>query len=878
MKKLYLLTTIILIFHFLESSAQETDSVVTKTYSTTYLNQGSQIKIDGIIDDPGWDLVDWSGGYVEQEPDPNTTPSEETKMKILYDDKNLYVAFRCFDKDPEGIEKRMSRRDGFTGDWVEINIDSYNDLRTAFSFTITAAGVKGDEFVTNNGDDWDSTWDPIWYVKTNTDSEGWTAEIRIPLSQLRFSKDADQTWGIQSTRRYFRNEERSLWQQVPLNAPGWVSEFGKLKGLKNLKPQKQLEIQPYIVAGVETYEAEAGNPFMDGSETTFAGGLDGKIGITNDLTVDFTINPDFGQVEADPSAIALDGFQIFFQERRPFFIENKNIFDYQFSNSQAGNTFGFDNLFYSRRIGRAPQGSSNPTSEEFVDQPDVTTILGAAKFSGKTKDGWSVGVLESTTAQESASLTDHENERKEVVEPLTNYFVGRVQKDFNDRNSFIGGIFTATNRNLTDNLGFLHKSAYTGGLDFTHQWKNRTWYTRGNFVFSQVNGSEEAIEQTQQSIAHLFNRVDANYLDLDTTRTSLMGTGGNVQFGKAAGDWRFEVGTTWRSPELELNDIGFQRQADDIRTYGWVGYRPTKVLKKVRRYGINYSYVTAYDFGGNLNLWRNRVNGWVNFNNNWNTNGGITVVPVNYSNFALRGGPRLRLNRSISYWYNLNSDSRKKLSGGINHSGSRSEDGAQESYNFGGYLAYQPTNALRLSFSPSISINRDQLQYVTNVELSDRTRYINARIKQETFNMSIRIDYIVAPNFSIQYWGQPFISNGTYDQFKYISNSMAENFDDRFTILEGDQLNLIDGEFQVNEGNELTYSFDNPDFSFVQWRSNLVARWEYIPGSELFLVWSQDVSQSGDVTQGLFRNLEDNILNQQPRNIFLIKATYRFRR
>lgn len=259
------------------------------------------------------------------------------------------------------------------------------------------------------------------------------------------------------------------------------------------------------------------------------------IGITNDLTLDFTINPDFGQVEADPSAIALDGFQIFFQERRPFFIENKNIFDYQFSNSQAGNTFGFDNLFYSRRIGRSPQGSANIVINEYVDQPDITTILGAAKFSGKTKDGWSVGVLESTTAQESAKITDLVSERIETVEPLTNYFVSRVQKDFNNRNSFIGGIFTATNRNLTDNLAFLHKSAYSGGLDFTHQWKGRAWYAKGNFVFSKVSGSKDAITRTQQSIAHLFNRVDADYLKLDTERTSLMGTGGNVQFGKAAG-------------------------------------------------------------------------------------------------------------------------------------------------------------------------------------------------------------------------------------------------------------------------------------------------------------------------------------------------------
>ena len=271
----------------------------------------------------------------------NTPPSQQTKFKILYDASFLYVAFRCYDTEPHKIEQRLSRRDGFSGDWVELNIDSYYDKRTSFSFTITAAGVKGDELVSENGNNWDSSWNPIWYAKTNTDAEGWTAEMKIPLSQIKFSGSQNQVWGLQSTRRFFREEERSLWQRVPRDAPGWVSEFGELHGLKNLKPQKQLEIQPYTVAQIETFEPEEGNPFRDGTEGKIPAGLDAKIGVTNDLTLDLTINPDFGQVEADPSAIALDGFQIFFREQRPFFIENKNIFNYPVSRSEAGKYFWF---------------------------------------------------------------------------------------------------------------------------------------------------------------------------------------------------------------------------------------------------------------------------------------------------------------------------------------------------------------------------------------------------------------------------------------------------------------------------------------------------------------------------------------------------------
>ncbi|MEO1653841.1 MAG: DUF5916 domain-containing protein, partial [Bacteroidota bacterium] len=550
--------------------AQNQESIPKRKYTTLHLGDQKVPKIDGIIDDESWSLVEWSGEYVELSPEENTTPSEQTKLKILYDDKYLYVAFRCYDKDPEGVVRRLSRRDGFDGDWVEINIDSFHDLRTAFSFTISASGVRGEEFVTNNGANWDNTWNPIWMAKTQVDAEGWTAELKIPLSQLRFGKDKNQIWGIQSTRRYFRKEERSVWQRNPQNSPGWVSEFGELHGLDKLKPQRQLEIQPYVVASIKTFESLDENPFTDGKDLRLNGGLDGKLGVTNDLTLDFTFNPDFGQVEADPSAIALDGFQIFFQERRPFFIENKNIFDYPFSQSRAWlPTGGIDNLFYSRRIGRSPQGFA---LGQFVDQPSTTDIIGAAKFSGKTKDGWSIGFLESFTAEESAKIYDGTVESKQVVEPATNYLVSRIQRDFNKNNTFIGAMFTAVNRNITESTSFLHKAAYTGGLDITHQWKNRSYYMKANFVFSRVQGTTEAITRTQQSITHLFQREDANHLRVDPNLTALAGTGGSLQYGKASGNWRYETGITYRSPELELNDLGFQLFADDIRYYAWVQY------------------------------------------------------------------------------------------------------------------------------------------------------------------------------------------------------------------------------------------------------------------------------------------------------------------
>ncbi|WP_421808011.1 DUF5916 domain-containing protein [Flagellimonas sp.] len=866
-----------------KSQAQDTTEVVVKkTYTTHDLGEYAAPTINGVLEDEAWNLVEWAGDYIEWQPDENTPPSHQTKFKILYDSKNLYIGVRCYDDEPDKIVKRLSRRDGFDGDWVEFNIDSYFDKRTAFSFTITAAGVKGDEFISNNGNNWDSSWNPIWYAKSHVDDEGWTAELRIPLSQLKFGSAEEQVWGFQSTRRFFRDEERSLWQRKPVDQPGWVSEFGELHGLKNIEPQKQLEIQPYTVTNTETYEAEENNPFRDGSENNLTVGLDAKIGITNDLTLDLTVNPDFGQVDADPSAIALDGFQIFFQERRPFFVENKNIFDFSVSQSQAGNTFGSDNIFYSRRIGRSPQGYPNTSDSEFVNQPDNTPIIGAAKFSGKTKDGWAIGVLESVTAQRTATILNGNGDtREEMVEPLTNYFVGRLQKDFNERNSYIGGIFTATNReNLPEQLNFLHDAAYTGGLDFKHQWANRDWYVGGNITLSHVRGSEEAITNTQESITHLFGRVGADHVVVDSTRTSLTGTGGNVQIGKIGnGHWRFESGATWRSPELELNDIGFQRQSDDVRHYTWIGYQTLKPDSTFRRVGINYNHWSAWDFQGNHNYMQFNTNSWQNWKGNWNTNIGFNYAPIQYSNFALRGGPRLRQSTWMSFWNSINTDNRKKMRFSFFHNGRKALDNSIKTYYMEGGFVYQPINALRVSAFPSLQINNDQLQFINNFDdVNGSPRYLNGEIDQRTLSMSVRLNYTINPNLTIQYWGQPFISRGRYSNFKHITDPVAKTFEDRFVQYTPEQTSLVDGTYAIDEDLDgvADFSFDNPDFSFVQFRSNLVIRWEYIPGSEIFLVWSQDVSRSGDPTNGLLSSLGDNIFGQKPQNIFLLKATYRF--
>ena len=842
--------------------------------------------LDGILTDETWNSVEWAGDFKQWMPDEGKAPAQKTKFKIIYDEKNIYVAVRCYDTEPDKIVNRLSRRDGNDGDWVEVNFDSYHDLRTGFAFTVTAAGVKGEEAISGNGNNWDSSWNPIWYVKTNIDEEGWTAEMKIPFTQVRFSDAAEQVWGLQMHRNNFRENERSIWQRIPRDLPGWVSNLGELHGIKNIKPQKQIEIQPYAVGQTETFEKEPGNPFATGKRSNANFGIDGKVGVTNNLTLDFTVNPDFGQVEADPSAIALDGFQIFQREQRPFFVENKNIFDYQVTKAQAGGPFTRDNVFYSRRIGRSPQGGTTTSSGEFVDRPGNTTILGAAKFSGKTKSGLSIGILEAVTQEEFAEIDNNGSRRKQVVEPLTNFFLTRLQKEYNNSNTLIGGMFTATNRNLTDTgISGMHNAAYAGGLDFKHQWNNRSWYVEGNVVMSKVLGSKEAIYNTQTSLRHNFQRVDASHVEVDPTKTSLTGTGGNIKFGKSGGgNFVFDSGVTWRSPELELNDMGFQRNADDITHYNWMAYRSLKPFSIFRRLQVNYNHYVSWNFEGKNTYVGINTNSHATFNNNWRTGFNMHYVTVDYTDSALRGGPMLRLPNSFDYNMYVSSDQSKKVQfrvrGGQTNG---AENGFTRKY-ASMRMTYVPINSLNISISASINNNQQELQYVTTAHGSSLTngnpRYINASLEQDTFNMSLRLNYTISPNLSIQYYGSPFISRGRYNNFKYITNSLASKFTDRFQTLSANQItydNASDS-YLVDENRDATtdYTIGNPNFSFIQFQSNLVARWEYIPGSEIFLVWSKGITRYGDPMDDLLPSLGDNIFGQTAHNIFLIKATYRF--
>ncbi len=869
---------IILLFAFLLSifTVDAQDSI--RIYHTARIS-GSPPVIDGLMNEGVWDQVEWSGAFIQREPYEYQKPSQETAIKILYDDNNLYVAIRAFDTEPDKIEKRLTRRDSFEGDWVAIGIDSYNDKMTGFSFSVNAAGVKNDGIVTNDND-FDETWDPVWYTKVSIDALGWLAEMKIPFTQLRFSKKDDYIWGFEVIRWYFRKEEMSLWQMVPQDATGWASLWGELHGINNIQPNKEVELIPYAMGSVETYEKEEGNPFEDGTDFGFNAGLDGKVAISNDFTLNFTINPDFGQVEADPSEVNLSAFETYFQEKRPFFVEGSNIYNYPAG--VADGFFGRDNLFYSRRIGRSPQYELDLGDNEYAKIPESTRILGAVKLSGKTANGWSLGVLECLTNKENAKVDINGNQYETTIEPLTNYFNTRIQKDINKGNTTIGGMVTATNRFINDSsVNFLPSSAYTQGIDFVNFWKDKAYYFGFRTVFSQVSGSTEAILELQEAPQRYFQRPDVEHLSIDSLKTSLFGNGGAIEGGKIGeGHWRYGGWLTWRTPGLELNDMGYLILSDYLNQTAWGNYRIWEPFSVFRNFDINASQSSGWDFLGRHLYINASLNVNMQFKNYWHFGTGISRQFFDIDRHQLRGGPALRAPGNIGNWINFESDTRKKLSFELFMSNHWGDDDYQRSFRTGLEIMYRPLYFLQLSIEPSYNLKNEKIIYIETLDYNDEDRYITSEINQEMVSMDIRIEVSITPDLSIQYWGQPYLFSGDYSNYNRVTNPMAENWKDQYTNYTNTQIayNQDDDMYNIDENGDgnTDYSFENPDFSFNEFRSNFVIRWEYIPGSTAYLVWSQ--GRDVDHPDGRF-SLSDNIKRLRasaPRNIFLLKFSYRF--
>ena len=855
------------------------------------------INIDGALTEKIWLDAPVAGNFTQYRPKDGGTPSQKTEVRVLYSNKYIYVGAIAYDTAPDSITATLFRRDGTElSDWIYVNIDSYNDNRTAFTFAVNPRGVQKDVFYFNDVEE-DLLWDAVWEAKTSIDDRGWVAEFRIPLSQLRFtSSNTTQNWGINFQRRIARTDEINIWAPTPREDFGMVSWFGNLTGIKDLSKPLRLEVRPYASIGLTRDETlEDANPFSNQNDFNVKVGGDFKYGITSDVTLTGTINPDFGQVEADPATINLTNFEIYFDERRPFFLEGNDIFNFGSTTSQ--NTFRTHTNFYSRRIGRSPSGDIYQVGisgeADYEDRPNETTIIGAAKVSGKTEKGLSVGLLTAITAEEKGTYFSSSNDEtgKYLIEPATNYLVSRVTKDLNNGNAQIGGFLSSVNRDLNSGYleNYLHKSAYQAGVDGQYFWNNRNWGASGSLSFSSVNGTQEAITRTQNTSAHYYDRTDSEGLSLDSSKTSLNGYFGEFSIGKYGGQGlRYSLTYSEMSPGYEINDMGFQERADYRAPHYYLEYM--NVDPKYFRFYLLWLYGGhAWNFDGDLIFNYYASGAYFQLNNLWTIVGTGGLTGTFYNDRITRGGPIMQRPKDWNFSLQLTTNSTKNFYVGANTYYRR--DASGEIYNTNGLsFNFRPTGYLQLELSPTIVFERNTDQYVDYANIYAEAygytdRYIFSSIDLNYFMAEFRLDYTFSSTMSLQTYIRPLVVTGNYYGFKEFNEPGTYNFDEydeeSGEIVMQDECYGVDSPscylVDANADGTIEYAFQNPDFDYKTIQGNMVLRWEFRPGSTVYLVWQQQ--REGyffKTTEFMPFNSVGNIFDQKPINIFLLKFSYWF--
>ncbi|HSJ25328.1 MAG TPA: DUF5916 domain-containing protein [Longimicrobiales bacterium] len=833
----------------------------------------SRIALDGRLDDEVWNNAVVATGFIQTEPDEGQPSTERTEVYVVYDDDALYIGARLWDSSGD-VRQRLGRRDSYLmdSDWFHVMIDSHHDHLTAYQFSVNPAGVKRDE-VHNGGSRADASWDAVWDAATSVDAEGWTVELRIPFSQLRFAQRDEHVWGIQMSRRVNRLQEVSVLSFTPRRDRGGVARYGHLHGLQGIGPGRRWEIMPYSLGRAEYTPVTEGNPFRDGSDYFRGAGIDAKYRLTSALTIDATINPDFGQVEVDPATVNLSAFEQSLQEKRPFFVEGADIF-----------RFGDTRLFYSRRIGRAPQGSL-PSGTAFSDRPDAASILGAAKITGRTSGGWSLGFLEAVTGQTSATWQNRDGDLGEtIVEPATNYAIGRALRDLRGGQTQLGAIASAVNRRL-DGTGLdrqLRSAAYAGGLDISHEFLNRTWSAEGVFAYSWVTGSPEAMLRTQLQSSRYYQRPDADHLTLDPELTSMNGFAAKFDVGRRAGlHWRGDANFTYVSPGLEINDMGFLTGVDRMNAGGSLVYVQNTPTSRFRSYRIStgpqLNWNTGGDFlGGRVNLNTN----W-QFLNFWGANVNITKRVVGFDDRLTRGGPLARARGGQSIGGMINSDSRRTVSGRINmnYSWGEGDDGGSR---ISANLSMRPAEYWSMSIGPSLNRNFTSTQYVTAVTDSLKTstfgrRYIFTELRQTTVSMDTRVNVNFTPTLSFEMFAQPFISTADYGALRELEAARTSSYLEYGRDIGTVTYDADTRTFHIDpdEGGPASkFTVANRDFNTLSLRGNAVLRWEYRPGSTLYLVAQQRRSDNGhDPQLDLWRDAR-GMLRSPASTMFVAKVNY----
>jgi hypothetical protein len=824
-------------------------SVPPPAKSVTAVHATNQPVIDGNDNDAVWRDATPITDFQEWRPSEGGDPKLPTVAKIAYDAGNLYVFVRAFDPHPDSIITVLARRDYFTpSDMVWLFIDPYHDRRTGFEFGVNPSGVKLDAQIFNDGNE-DFAWDAVWDVATRIDSAGWTAEFRIPVSQLPHGRQRVNTFGIMIDRDLYRYaQQRVSWPLLRQSVAGFVSQFGEIDGLEGLEAPRRLEAAPYLVT--KNVSEPTSNGFGRSQGVTVGGDL--KYLVASNLKLDATVNPDFGQVEADPGVLNLTAFETFFQERRPFFVQGAGQFQFNVNCTAVNDCSTGEGLVYSRRIGRAPELAgvyNDNTSAQF------TTILGAAKLTGRLPGGLTIGALDAITSHETGI-------GGATIEPATNYGVLRVRQDLRKGESSIGFVVTGVNRNNDSwSIPYLHSSAYVGAADFRHRFTGGKYELSGSFDLSRVAGSAQVIAATQQNATHYYQRPDA--MRFDSTRTSLSGDVEALQFGKVGGNhFLFQTNFERRSPGFEINDLGYLQRADQVAWSTWAGYFDRHTRKLYNRFQWNFNWWQFWTTNGLPEERAFNTNTHTTFRNTWSLHFGGTVgqLGTTYCYSCARGGPALRQNSYISPWLGINGDDRKAIVPYIWFNWFRGDGGRSRNFNFSPEIDFKVASRVTAAVSPSFTRRTSDAQSLgSQTDTSNVAHYLFGHLEQKQFALTMRVTYPFTSTMSLQVYAQPFVSKGTFSNVRELSaNPRAADYDSRYQAY-----------------GDTAYTNGVGGFNFKQFRSNVVFRWEYRPGSTLFLVWSQGRGRSDGIegTRSFSGDLND-LFNLTPDNSFLMKVSY----
>ena len=836
--------------------------------------EGAPPVLDGRVDDAAWQAAPVLDDFLQKQPDEGAAPTDRTEVRFLYDSDALYVGLRMFSRDPSRIQAPVSRRDNTSqAEHVWISLDTYRDRRTAYSFGVSAAGTRMDFYHPRDDEtDIDMSFDPVWEAKSQRDSLGWTAELRIPFSQLRFNALSEQVWGLNIDRWNPATQEDVFWIPIPSKEKGWSSRMGELVGIAGIRPARRLEVLPYVASGATlTAEPGPGNPFDDGSTFTTRAGADLKVGLGPNLTLEATVNPDFGQVEADPAEVNLSAFESFFSEKRPFFIEGSQLLQ--------GNGPSY---FYSRSIGAAPRGDLLD-GDRYNDLPSTSTILGAAKVTGRLASGTSLGALAALTDEESARTFDPATGEfgRVRVTPRSGFGVVRLQQEFGADASTAGVILTGVRRDLQDGsalAGLLNRQAVTGGADWNLRFRRGEYTIGGAVGFSHVEGDTTAILRLQRSSARYFQRPDADYVEIDPSRTSLSGYNGFLELARNSGrHWLWTAGAVAESPGFELNDAGSISTSDDLGLYGQLRYRETTPGTVLRRWAAYVSPSTGWNYGGVRTAGDVYLDAEATFLNYWEAYFTTFYTPRALSDDLTRGGPLMgnpsqwavigqvitpfgrptRWNARVYYGQNEEGDPTYRVSGGV---------------------SVRPGPRWQLSVNPNYVRYLYARQFISSLgdpaaAATFGRRYVFAGLEQRTFLTQVRLNYTFSPDLTLELYAEPFAASGRYHDFGELP--AARSYALRRYGTGGTTISQAQpsGPYTVRDGGR-EFAVPFRDFNVRSLRSNAVVRWEWRPGSTLFVVWQQD--RSADEANGAPVYPDDvwDSFSARGDNRFVIKATY----